>query len=101
MRLHSFNFSTKASSTFADIRGGADSTQAVRGLVVGPTNIAIAQVNTAIADAFVLTNQKIEETNTILRESLSVQRAFRNAAGGAALIEAGASASALNSTSLG
>lgn len=82
---------TKARQTFADIQraSGVTETREVQGIVAGPTTIAIAEVGTYIADAFI-------EPTALLREQLATQRAMLAAlVGGArapALVESEAGA---------
>lgn len=75
---------TKKSSTAAGARAITDNIteQATRGVVVGPTNIAVAQVGDAISDAFI-------ETNTILERILSAIEGG-SGLGGSALTTGGA-----------
>lgn len=53
-----------ATSRAADIQSAVTSSERVRGIVAGPTQIAVAQVDRAISDAFIETNRilaRIEE----------------------------------------
>lgn len=58
------NAEDSASQVAAGVTSAVTSTQAVRGIVAGPTQIAVAQVDRAISDAFIETNRilgRIEE----------------------------------------
>lgn len=68
------------SSSVGNVRSAVDSVERVRGILAGPQEIAIAQVDRAISDAFVETNRilRLIETNT------------RRSAAGSALAPAGA-----------
>jgi hypothetical protein len=76
---------TEVETSAADVASAVTSTQAVRGVVAGPTQIAVAEIGRTIQEAFV-------ETNLILRRMLSVlvdQRTLL--AGGAVAAGAGSS----------
>ena len=59
------------------------STQAVRGIVAGPTQVAVAEIGRTIQDAFV-------ETNLILRRMLTVLVDSRTLLAGGVIAAAGA-----------
>ena len=66
---------TKSRQTFADIQKGAgavETTQAIRGIVAGPTSIAVAKVGNDLADA-------IEPLVTIGQEQVSLLQGILNA----------------------
>lgn len=56
---------TKIETSAAQVESAVTSTQAVRGVIAGPTQIAVAQVGRSVQEAFV-------ETNLILRRQLTV-----------------------------
>ena len=64
-------------STAGSVQSVVNSAERVRGIVAGPTSIAVAQVDRAISDSFV-------ETNGILRAMLAVLERNGQAATGAA-----------------
>jgi hypothetical protein len=66
----------ESSSRSSAIRSAVTSTQQVRGIVAGPTQIAVAQVDRALQTAFV-------ETNAILR---AIERNTRGASAGASSV---------------
>jgi hypothetical protein len=66
---------TTASVTDAAIESAVTSTQAVRGVVAGPTQIAIGEVATGIEDAFRPSLRLDEARNQLLTELLSTTRA--------------------------
>ncbi len=81
---------TKTTSSVASgISSAVTSAQAVRGIVAGPTQIAVAQVDRAISDAFI-------ETNLILtRIEENTRRTAQDAApSGGGSIQAGGSSEA-------
>jgi hypothetical protein len=84
----------EVSSTAGSVRSAVSSTQAVRGVVAGPTQIAIAEVDRAIADAFVETNSILRRGNAIL---VGIER---NTRGGGAPSEPAARILATESESL-
>ena len=71
---------TTATVTDAAIESAVTSTQAVRGVVAGPTQIAIGEVATGIEDAFKPVVRLDEERNRILTDLLSATRARAGAA---------------------
>lgn len=57
----------ESSSSSGNIRSAVDSAERVRGIVAGPTQIAVAQVDRAISDSFVETNSILTRQEQILR----------------------------------
>jgi hypothetical protein len=92
---------TKSTGAFADIANQVESAEATRGIVVGPQDIAIAQVSTSIADSFVGTNILLTEANSLKREEIRLLRALAGGTAGSSLIDAGAASVELTSASLG
>jgi hypothetical protein len=86
---------TETSIRNAAVRSAVTSTQAVRGVVAGPTQIAVAQVGNAIRDSFIETNSILRRSNSILEEILFAVR-IQEPAG---LIPAGGAGSALTEES--
>ena len=62
---------SQISSTVGSVRSAVDSVERVRGIVAGPTQIAVAQVDRAIADAFVETNSILSRSEGLLRRIAS------------------------------
>lgn len=54
--------------TSAAVQSAVDSSQKIRGVVAGPTSIAIAQVDRAISDSFVETNSELRRQTVLLRD---------------------------------
>jgi len=73
--LQAFGREDRVRSEAGRVRSAADSVERVRGIVAGPTGIAIAQVAPAIADSFIGTNQ------ILLRIEENTARAARAATG--------------------
>lgn len=59
---------SEVDASSADIESAVNSSQAIRGVVAGPTNIPIFQVANAIRDAFIETNAILVEQTDILRD---------------------------------
>jgi hypothetical protein len=69
--------------TTADIRNelaqsAVTSTQQVRGVVAGPTSIAVAQIGGAISDAFIETNRILEANGSLTASGNGVLRQIRD-----------------------
>lgn len=74
---------TEATTQAANVASAITSTQAVRGIVAGPTQIAVAEIGRTIQEAFV-------ETNLILRRMLGVLVDQRTLLAGGAVAASGA-----------
>ena len=86
--LRALSRDDQITSSAGNVRSAVDSAERVRGIVAGPTQIAVAQVDRAIADAFV-------ETNSILLRSEGLLRRIASRIGGgpAGSLDAGPSES--------
>ena len=64
--VKAFRAEDEITSTAANVQSAVDSAERVRGIVAGPTSIAVAQVDRAISDSFIDTNRLLAliEENT-------------------------------------